>query len=160
MRNFLFVAVVVLAGCGGKKKAAEAPKADCAAAIDNAMNLSKDDYKKSNIADAAIPKIREVSLQRCTEDKWSDQVLACFVAAKSATDLTSCHKMMTKEQFENLGKAVTALMQPQGSDSGSDSGSAGSAAEGSGSAGSAAGSATGSGSAAGAGSAAGSGSAK
>jgi hypothetical protein len=136
-KTILLVALLV-AACG--KKASQPKAGDCAATVDKAMSLSKEDYKKSNVADTTLPKIRESALQRCTEDKWSNDVHTCLSAAKSSDDVIKCQGKMTKEQQDNLGKAITAVMQaaqPQGSDngsadqgSGSDSGSAGSGSSG------------------------------
>jgi len=142
----LFVAVLALAACG--KKGSQAPAGDCAASVDNAIRLSKEEFKKSGVLDSTVPKIRDASVTRCTEDKWSNEVLKCFVDAKSSDEVTKCQNKMTKEQNDNIAKAITAAMAAQdsgsggsgsdtGSGSGSDSGSAGSGSD-SGSAGSAA----------------------
>ena len=133
MRKILLVAVVVLSGCG--KKASEA-KVDCTASVTNAINLSKDEFTKNGVTDATQTKIREGSIARCKEDKWSNEVLKCFADAKKSDDVSKCQQMMSKEQSDNLAKATTGAMatQPdQGSGSAPDTGSGGSA-EGSGSA--------------------------
>lgn len=132
MRKILLVAVLVLSGCGKK---ASTPKGDCGVAVDNAMNLSKEDFKKSNVADATVPKIRDASVARCKEDKWSDKVLQCLTDAKASDDIKKCQQMMTKEQNDNMAKAITAAMAtqpaPEPEGSGSETGSGSSAEPGS-----------------------------
>lgn len=129
MRKILLVAVLALSACG--KKGSEAAKGDCTASVTNAVNLSADEFKKNGVADATVTKIRESSVARCKEDKWSPEVLKCLADAKKADDVSKCQQMMTKEQSDNMSKAITGAMATQ-----PDQGSAGSAPESNGSAGS------------------------
>jgi hypothetical protein len=134
MRKILLVAVVALSGCG--KKASE-PKGNCATSVANAMTLSAEEFKKTGVTEPTQVKIREASVLRCNEDKWSNEVLKCLADAKKADDVSKCQQMMSKEQSDNMSKAITAAMatQPdQGSGSAppaEDTGSAGSAGSGS-----------------------------
>ena len=105
-RNLLLVAVLLLAAACGKKP----PKGDCAKAIDNAMSLSKEDYKRSGVAEETQPKIRAASLARCNEDKWPNVVLVCLEQAKTTDDVIKCQKQMSKEQQENMAKSITAVI--------------------------------------------------
>ena len=135
MRKILLVAVFALSGCG--KKGADA-KGDCATSVANAMTLSQDELQKTGVTDATQQKIREASTTRCKEDKWSNEVLKCFVDAKKSDDVSKCQQMWSTEQKDNMSKAITAAMatQPDGSGSSApppETGS-GSSAEGSGSA--------------------------
>lgn len=141
MRKTLALSVVLALAACGKKEKQSVPAGDCTVSVDNAINLSKEEFKKSNIPDATVPNIREASITRCKEDKWSNEVLKCFVDAKSNEEVTKCQNKMTKEQNDNIAKAITAAMaQDQGSGSETppppDNGSAGSGSAGSGSAGS------------------------
>jgi hypothetical protein len=43
MRKIWLVAALALSACGGKKS--EEPQGDCAASVNHAIDLSKDDYK-------------------------------------------------------------------------------------------------------------------
>jgi len=124
MRKILLVAVLALSGCG--KKASEA-KGDCVASVTNAVSLSADEFKRSGVADDTVGKIREASIVRCKEDKWSEKILKCLADAKKADDVSPCQQMMSKEQSDNMAKAMLATQPPdQGSGSAPDSGSAGS----------------------------------
>ena len=101
------LAVLALsAACGGKKE----PTGDCGKAIDNAITLSKDEYAKSGVSDATQPKIRAASLQLCKDDKWSNAVVVCLEQAKSTDDVITCQKQMTKDQQDNMAKAITAVI--------------------------------------------------
>lgn len=133
MRNTLLVVVLALSGCG--KKGSEAKGGDCTTSVNNAVTLSAEELKKSGVTDATQQKIRDASITRCKEDKWSNEILKCFVDAKKSDDVSKCQQMMSKEQADNMAKAITGAMatQPDGSGSSAPppetgSGSAGSAA--------------------------------
>lgn len=106
MKSCLLVAcVLVLSACGGKDK----PKGDCGKAIDNAMALSKEDYKKSNVSDETMPKLRAAMVARCAEDKWTNDAVVCLEKAKSTDDVIKCQNQTTKDQQDNLAKAIAAI---------------------------------------------------
>jgi hypothetical protein len=134
--TWLFAMALCAAGCGKKSST---PKGDCTASVDNAMKVSTDELKKSNVPDSAIPKIHDASIARCNADKWSNEVLKCFADAKTPDDIKKCQQMMTKEQRDGMAKALEAAMP---SDTGSapppEQGSAGSADDTAGGSGSAA----------------------
>ncbi len=117
---FLLVGVLALSGCG--KKGSE-PKGDCATSVTNAVNLSAEEFKKSGVTDATVTKIRESSVARCKEDKWTNESLKCLADAKKADDVAKCQQMMSKEQSDNMAKAIAGAMTTQ-PDPGSGSGSA------------------------------------
>lgn len=130
-KMLLVVAGLALSGCG--KKASE-PNHDCASAVANAVNVSADEYKKNGVSDPTRDKIRDASVTRCNEDKWSNEVKKCLVDAKKTDDVSRCQQMMSKEQSDNMAKAITAAMASEASEQGSGAsvpleGSAGSAAE-------------------------------
>jgi hypothetical protein len=137
MKNVLFVAVLVLSACGKKEKAAEV-KGDCTVAVTNAVTLSKDEFKKSNITDAMVPKIKDASIKHCNDDKWSNEVLKCLTDSKTNADVTNCQNKLTKEQNEALAKSLTAIMTADTPPAGSGSEAAGSNDQGSAGSGSAA----------------------
>jgi hypothetical protein len=130
MRKTLLVAVLALSGCG--KKASEPPKGDCTASVTKAVDLSADEFKKNGVADATVAKIRESSIARCKEDKWSNEVLKCLVDSKTSDDVSKCQQMMSKDQSDNMAKAIAGAMGTQ-PDQGSGSGSAEDVGSGSGS---------------------------
>lgn len=110
MRKILLAAVLALSGCG--KQASEA-KGDCAASVANAVNLSSEEFKKNGVTDATQAKIREASVVRCNEDKWSNEVLKCLADAKKADDVSKCQNMMSKEQSDNMAKVIAGAMGTQ-----------------------------------------------
>ncbi|MBA3393732.1 MAG: hypothetical protein H0T89_13880 [Deltaproteobacteria bacterium] len=141
MRNLTSALVVVLllaAASGCKKKPGGG---DCAASLDNAMTVSLPEMKKNNVPDDAIPKMKQVSLARCTEDKWSADVLKCLAESKTSADVTGCQDKLDAKQQEAWTKEMSAIdtrgpVPPDGSGSadgsaGSADGSAGSAESGS-----------------------------
>jgi hypothetical protein len=130
----LLVAVLGLSACGKK---ADEPKGDCTASVANAVNLSAEEFKKNGVTEATVEKIRESSVVRCKEDKWTNEVLKCLADAKKADDVAKCQQMMSKEQSDNMAKAIAGAMGTQPDQgSGSETPDQGSAGSGSGSEGS------------------------
>ena len=117
-KTLLVAAALALSGCG--KKGSEA-KGDCAASVANAISLSAEEFKKQGLDDATVAKIRESSVTRCKEDKWSNEILKCLADAKKADDVAKCQQMMSKEQSDNMAKAIAGAMPPPDPDSGSGS---------------------------------------
>jgi hypothetical protein len=94
-----------------------------------------------------MQKMKDVGLQHCRDDKWSDDVVKCMVEAKAETDAQACYGKLSAEQQDKMNKAAMALMKPAGGAGGggpSGEGSAGGAGGAMGSAGGAMGSDTGS----------------
>lgn len=118
--SWLFAVALCAVGCGKKSST---PKGDCTASVENAVQVSTDELKKNNVPDSAIPNIREASIARCNQDKWSNEVLKCFADAKKPDDIKKCNEMMTKDQRDAMAKALESAMGP---DPGTDQGSAGS----------------------------------
>src|SRR5688500_6138841 len=94
MRPILLVVLLSVSACG--KKGGEAAKGNSAKSGDQAIGLSTAEHKKSGVADATIPKIKDASVTRCKEDKWSEAVLKCFVDSKTSDDVKNCQKQLTK----------------------------------------------------------------
>lgn len=163
--SLVFVALLACAAAGCKKKTAGS--ADCGAAINHSMELSKADMQKQGTDPAMFQKMADLGLQHCKDDKWSAEAIKCMIDAKTMTDSQGCYEKLTQEQRDTMNKAAMEMMTPAagsgsaaadtagsaaGSDAGSAAGSAGSADAGS-AAGSADGSAAGSAAATGSGSA-------
>jgi hypothetical protein len=147
--SIVFVMAMSLAAFGCKKKGG-----DCAAAIDHSMDLSKADMEKMPGGKEMMGKMRDLGVQHCKDDKWSDEAVNCMTDAKAETDAQACYGKLTADQRDKMTKAAMAAMQaaaptppppaatgsdmtaPTGSATGSgmmgsDTGSAGSAAMGS-----------------------------
>jgi hypothetical protein len=140
--SIVFVAALSLAPFGCKKKGG----ADCDKAITNSMALSKADMAKTpGIDDKMMAKMRDLGLQHCKDDKWSDDIVKCMSDAKTQAEAQGCYGKMTPEQQEKMSRAMMEMMTPPGGGSaaGGSAGAGGSAAA-DGSAGAATGSDTGS----------------
>ena len=138
--SLVFVTALALAAVGCKKTGA-----DCAKAIDTSMELSKADMQKMpGVDDKMLQKMKDIGLQHCKNDKWSDEIRACMSDAKTEAESRACYGKLSHEQQEKMNNAAMQMLTPTsaGSATGSDVGSAsaGSAmgADTSGSAGSAA----------------------
>jgi hypothetical protein len=139
--SFVFAAALAFAATGCKKKGA-----DCGQAIANSMELSKADMAKMpGVDDKMMAKMRDLGVEHCTADKWSDDAIKCMSDAKTMADAQGCYGKLSAEQRDKMNKAAAAMMTPpsgagsaaaDGSGAmGSDSGSGGSAAAGSAAAG-------------------------
>ena len=137
MKTLLIALTLVTVGCKKKQEAAPAPAADCAAAVNKSMALSKAEMEKMGTDAAMMQKMVDIGIQRCTEDKWSADALKCMVDAKTMSDSQGCYGKLTTEQQDKMNKAAAELGRAAHDGSGAaGSGSAGSDSAGSGSAGS------------------------
>ncbi|HET9989875.1 MAG TPA: hypothetical protein VFQ65_15190 [Kofleriaceae bacterium] len=127
--SIMFAMALSLAAFGCKKGG------DCAAAIDHSMDLSKADMAKMPGADKMMGKMRDLGVQHCKDDKWSDEAVKCMNDAKTQADAQACYGKLSAEQREKMNKAAMEMMSPPapttGGAMGSDMGTTGSAATGS-----------------------------
>lgn len=135
--SIVFVAALSLAAFGCKKKGA-----DCGQAIAHSMDLSKAEMAKMpGVDDKMMAKMRDIGVERCTADKWSDDATKCMADAKTMTDAQGCYGKLSAEQRDKMNKEVAGAMTPP-------SGAGGAAAGGSAAAGDSAAAGNGAGSAA------------
>ena len=106
-----------LAGCG--KKADSTPSTtpppattsaaaggDCDKAISHSLDLSKEDLAKNGADAAAMTKMHDLGVQHCKDDKWSDDVVGCMVAAKTEADAQTCYGKLTPEQQQKMNSSA------------------------------------------------------
>jgi hypothetical protein len=138
--TFVFVCALALSAFGCKKKAASG--GDCAAAINKSMDLAKADMQKMpGMTDSLMQKMRDVSVTRCKDDKWSADAIKCMTDAATEADSQKCYGKLTPDQQKAMNQAaMDAMMAASGGGGmgGSAGGAAGSADMGSAAAGSAA----------------------
>ena len=96
-----FVVAPWLAACQNQK-----PGPDCAAALEHAMQVSKGEMAAMDAA--TVARIKQASLARCIEDRWSAEALACLGGARTGSDLGACEGKQTAEQRDKLAKAIAA----------------------------------------------------
>jgi len=53
--------------------------------------------------------LRGVFLTRCDQDRWSEQVQTCYLAAKTEEDLTPCNRVLTVDQGDKLATDLEAI---------------------------------------------------
>ena len=99
--SICFVIALSLAAFGCKKKGA-----DCTAAINHSMDLSKADMEKMPGGEQMMGKMRDLGVQHCKDDKWSDEAVKCMIAAKDMTEAQACYGKLTKEQQETMNNAA------------------------------------------------------
>jgi len=107
MKKLALVLLAALPFAVGCKKGG----ADCDAAINHSMELSKDMMKSMGNDDATMAKMKEAGIQHCKDDKWSDDAVKCMIDAKAMTDAQACYGKLTKEQRDNM-KNATKDMRP------------------------------------------------
>jgi hypothetical protein len=154
--SIAFVMALALAAVGCKKSGG-----DCAQAIAHSMEVAKGSMPND---DKLQTKMRDLGIQHCKDDKWSDETIRCMIDAKTEGDAQGCYGKLSPDQQSKMNKAAMELVAPAvggpaagsaGSDAAGSAGATPPAAGSDASAGSAAGSAgSGDGSAADTGSAA------
>jgi hypothetical protein len=103
------LALSLVVGCGSKG----GDPAACSAAVDKGVDTMMSSVKKrmdstntppelaQKIGDAGV-KLKEVITKRCTEDKWSKDVIDCYASAQAREDLRTCRSKLPKEQGDKL----------------------------------------------------------
>jgi hypothetical protein len=103
--SILFVAAISCAVIGCKKSGA-----DCAKAIDHSMDLSKAEMTaRPGMDDKILQKMKDLGLQHCKDDKWSEDVLTCMTEAKTMSDSQACYAKLSPEQQGKMNTAATEL---------------------------------------------------
>jgi hypothetical protein len=108
--------VALVAACGNASDPEPARTAivvdttSCKAAVANAMTLARRELKRGAPAMLdKLPKISELMLARCTEDRWPAEAIACMANARKPTDTEGCEQMLTPEQRERMQQAMQSL---------------------------------------------------
>jgi hypothetical protein len=105
--SFILVGVLAVGGAGCKKKAGGA---DCDQAINHSMELSKAEMSKMpGVDEAMMGKMKDVGIQHCKDDKWSDEARKCMVDAKTMADAQGCYGKLTQDQRDKMNKAAMEL---------------------------------------------------
>ena len=114
MKTILFCTALAVLGCGGKKGAG-----NCADAIGKGVDTmmaagakrmeNAPPDQKAKMDEAAI-KLKGVITNRCTEDKWSAEVVDCYAAAQKREDLRSCRAKLPPDSAAKLQKEEMEVM--------------------------------------------------
>jgi hypothetical protein len=131
--SLAFVALLSLTAIGCKKQQ-KAGGADCAAAINHSMSLSKAEMEKMGADAKMMQQMVDLGVKRCTEDKWSPEVLKCMTDAKAMADAQACYGKLTPEQQQKMNQAAMEMGKGPHEEGAAGSAAEGSAAEGAGSA--------------------------
>src|SRR5580692_11237882 len=84
---------------------------DCAAAINHSMDLASTDMKKRpGMDDKLVATLKDLGVQHCKDDKWSDEAIACMTDAKADADAQACYAKLSKEQQDKMNSAMTETM--------------------------------------------------
>ncbi|HET9620541.1 MAG TPA: hypothetical protein VFP84_04170, partial [Kofleriaceae bacterium] len=101
-----FVAALSLAIVGCKK-----PGGDCTQAIAHSMELAKASMPSD---DKLVGKLRDLGVQHCKDDKWSDDAIKCMTEAKAESDAQACYGKLTADQQSKMNKAAMELATQAG----------------------------------------------
>jgi hypothetical protein len=97
--------LVLVLGCGGGSKKAEAPKsaeASCAAVAEGMVGMMMEGKEQTPKAKEAMAGFTEIIRTRCDADAWSAEARQCLAAMKTREDAERCSNMLTEEQQANL----------------------------------------------------------
>lgn len=87
-----------------------APGLECAQVVAHAMEVSKDELAKTAKPEQ-IDGIRNAAIDSCLSTRWSQDLMGCFLAAKSSDDLGGCQTKMTKVQNDDMQKRMIEAIQ-------------------------------------------------
>jgi hypothetical protein len=118
MKTILFCTALAFLGC---KKGSSA--SSCADAVTKGVDTmtaagakrmeSAPPDMKAKMEEAAT-KLKGVMTNRCTEDKWSADVISCYAAAAKREDLRNCRAKLPPEQATKLQKEEIDVMTSVG----------------------------------------------
>jgi hypothetical protein len=126
--SIAFVAALSLAAFGCKKDGGGGGgggASDCSAlpaAIDRMMAEMKNDPRmkdmppeakkmQEELAGKMAPKMKEIMVSSCNEDKWSADALKCIGGAKTQADMDKCKTTLTPEQNSKVEAKMKKLME-------------------------------------------------
>ena len=110
MKVILFLSMLAL-GCGSKKAGSASACSDAVTkGVDTMMAAGAKRMEamggmppemKQKMDDAAV-KLKQVITNRCTEDKWSTEIIDCYQKATTREDLKACRAKLPPEQSAKL----------------------------------------------------------
>lgn len=118
MKTILFCAALALVGC---KKGSSA--SSCADAINKGVDtMTAAGAKRMEGAppemkakmEEAVVKLKGVITNRCTEDKWSADVIDCYSKAEKREDLKACRSKLPQDQQAKLQAEEIQVMMGTG----------------------------------------------
>jgi hypothetical protein len=120
MKTIVVVLVVALLGCGSKKGGAS----ECADAINKALDammaanikrmegMGGDQGSAMKTAmESMSTKLKGVLTNRCTEDKWSSEIIECTSKASTRDELKACQAKLPPEQAAKLQTEIIEVMR-------------------------------------------------
>lgn len=151
MKMIIFVALLELWAAAGCSKKGSDCEVSIGKGIDNFAATIKASAPNPQIQEnklATLNKLGATLTRRCTDDKWSPEVVSCFAAVAAMKDMQDCQAKLSAEQHTKLRDEMREIMmssmgtrKPGRSGSGAPDGSVDSAAAPAGSAAAPAGSA-------------------
>ena len=100
-----FVMIALLAAAGCSKKGSSASSSDCEAAIakgtDSLLATVKSRAASPQMQESMtemVGKMKTTLTTRCTEDKWSAEVIECFTKLTSQAEMRTCEQKLTEDQ--------------------------------------------------------------
>jgi hypothetical protein len=103
-RLAIVVLVLVAAACGGKKDNGAAADSACAAAAHAAssgLTANAPDAQKALLGEKAS-QLEAVIAKHCNEDKWPEDVIACYRDASGMMAMKACRSKLPKDQGDKL----------------------------------------------------------
>ena len=118
--------LVLVAACWGTSQPAPAPapepvtagtitfraprRSGCMRTLDATLDKLRTELTGTGMTEAIIEEMRDAALESCESMRWSSELLACYDAAITATDLGACQPMMSPEQTEDLTKRMMEIV--------------------------------------------------
>jgi hypothetical protein len=108
--------VLALAACGKDSDhaapagAVVVPTSTCTTAATNAMTLAKHELKRAAPEMIELlPKISELTIAHCTEDRWSAEAISCMTTARKPADTEHCQELLTEDQRKRMSDAMATV---------------------------------------------------
>lgn len=119
MKSILFCCAIALVGVGCKKGGGGGNCDSVAKGVDNMTAAGSKRMEnappemKAKMEEAA-GKMKGVLVKRCSEDKWSGDVVDCYANAQKREDLRACRTKLPAEQAQKLQQEEMQVMMGAG----------------------------------------------
>jgi hypothetical protein len=82
----------------------------CMRTLDGALDKLRTELTGTGMPEAIVDELHAAALESCETMRWSTELLACYDAANTATDLGGCQTMMSPEQTEDLTRRMMEIV--------------------------------------------------
>ena len=82
----------------------------CEVAIDHAFELLRADLERVGVEVTAMPRLHDVAVERCRDDRWTTDAIDCLTHATSTAETQLCQSKLDADQTRRLQEAMMKVV--------------------------------------------------